>query len=335
MTDWARLALDRVPRGEPAALITMLAVEGSTPREAGTKMLIWPGGQAGTIGGGNLERLASDQARRMLGGCARFAIQDYPLGPLLAQCCGGRVRLLIERLDSVDAGWIAEATRCRDANQAFEIRTRVGVHGLHKQVAPLLDLPLDSPTVLVNGEPAQAREARPMAGDEIVEVQAAEAPSVLLFGAGHVGQAIARALEPLPFRVSWYDSRDEMANLPGVTVLEPDLLAEIAAAGANYTVIVTHDHALDYAFVSAALAGPGTGYLGVIGSRTKRARFFSRLRVDGFADEILARLTCPIGIPELHDKAPEVIAVSVATDLLLRLQASRRLKTEDAPLAGL
>jgi xanthine dehydrogenase accessory factor len=155
----------------------------------------------------------------------------------------------------------------------------------------------------------------------------ADAPRVLLFGAGPVGQAIARALEPLAFRVSWYDSREEMAALPGVEVREPDVLAEIAAAGADYTLIVTHEHALDYAFVSAALAGPGGGYLGMIGSRGKRARFFSRLADDGLGEAALARLTCPIGIPELHDRAPEVIAVSVATDLLLRLQASRRLKT--------
>ncbi len=159
---------------------------------------------------------------------------------------------------------------------------------------------------------------------------AGDAPLVLLFGAGPVGQAIARALAPLPFRVSWYDSREEMTELAGVTVLEPDVLADIAAAGGDYTLIVTHDHALDYAFVSAALAGPGTGYLGVIGSRAKRARFFSRLSDDGFSEATLSRLTCPIGIPELHDKAPEVIAVSVATDLLLRLQASRRLKSEGA-----
>jgi len=154
------------------------------------------------------------------------------------------------------------------------------------------------------------------------------APRVLLFGAGPVGQAIARALEPLPFDVSWYDSREELAALPGLEVREPDVLAEIAGAGADYTLIVTHEHALDYAFVSAALAGPGEGYLGMIGSRGKRARFFSRLAEDGLGEAAEARLSCPIGIPELHDKAPEVIAVSVAADLLLRLQASRRLKSE-------
>ena len=173
-----------------------------------------------------------------------------------------------------------------------------------------------------------------MDGDEIVESQTAAEPELLLFGAGHVGQAIARALAPLPFRVSWYDSREEMADLPGVTLLAPDIQAEIARAGGDYTLVVTHDHAIDYALVSAALAGPGLGYLGLIGSRTKRARFLARLRADGFTEATLARLTCPIGIPELHDKAPEVIAVSVAADLLLRQQANQRLAADELSPTG-
>ncbi|HWU13050.1 MAG TPA: XdhC family protein, partial [Caulobacter sp.] len=98
MSNWARSALAQLALGETVALVTILATEGSAPREAGTKMVVWAGGQAGTIGGGNLEHQAAEQARKMLLTSVHFALQDYPLGPLLAQCCGGRVRLLIERL---------------------------------------------------------------------------------------------------------------------------------------------------------------------------------------------------------------------------------------------
>jgi xanthine dehydrogenase accessory factor len=244
------------------------------------------------------------------------------------------VRLLIERIDARDVGWLADASRCRELNQTFEIRTRLAPRGLQKSVAPVGDRCDARPAVVVNGGAARAREARPMDGDEIVESQTAAEPELLLFGAGHVGQAIARALAPLPFRVSWYDSREEMADLPGVTLLAPDIQAEIARAGGDYTLVVTHDHAIDYALVSAALAGPGLGYLGLIGSRTKRARFLARLRADGFTEATLARLTCPIGIPELHDKAPEVIAVSVAADLLLRQQANQRLAADELSPTG-
>ena len=99
--------------------------------------------------------------------------------------------------------------------------------------------------------------------------------------------------------------------------------------------ILTHDHGLDYALTAAALAGGRFGYLGLIGSKTKRARFMSRLRDDGVSEAALARLTCPIGLPVLRSKAPEVIAVSVAADLLMRLEAARISNDEDVAVASL
>ena len=336
MTDWPRVALARLATGEPAALVTLLAVEGSTPRDAGTKMLVWPGGQAGTIGGGALEHQASDQARRMIaqGPASRVAIQDYPLGPFLAQCCGGRVRLMIERLDARDAGWLADADRYWRAEEPFAIHSRLDGASLTKSIGPVGG-GADGSIVTINGDPARAKGERPAVGALIIERSAPPRPVVLLFGAGHVGRAVHRALEPLPFRVFWSDCREETAEVPGVVVLPPDAQTEIAGDGAAYTLVLTHDHALDYALVSAALAGESDGYLGLIGSRTKAAKFFSRLKADGFSDKALERLTCPIGIQELKSKAPEIIAVSVAADLLLRLEASQRARLRETALAGL
>lgn len=326
MRNWARAALARLDAQDEAALVTVLATEGSAPREAGTKMVVWREGQDGTIGGGNLEYRVADQARRMLDGSqAHFAIQDYPLGPLLAQCCGGRVRLFLERLDDNSRDWLTEAARRMDAAQPFEVRTRFDPGALGKSIAPILASQDDAPAVTLAGAPASARGARPELGDELVERADAPRPPLLLFGAGHVGQAIARAFEPLPFRLFWYDSRPETAQIAGVTVLEPAEMAAKAmgAAPDAYGLVLTHDHALDYALVSAGLAGGGFGYFGVIGSKTKRARFMSRLRDDGFSETVLTRLTCPIGLPGLKSKAPEVIAVSVAADLLMRQEAAR------------
>ncbi|HRD28620.1 MAG TPA: XdhC family protein, partial [Caulobacter sp.] len=75
------------------------------PREAGARMLVGERAQSGTIGGGALEHRATDQARRMLAADRGWALQDYPLGPFLKQCCGGHVRLLLERLDGDSEGW--------------------------------------------------------------------------------------------------------------------------------------------------------------------------------------------------------------------------------------
>ena len=112
---WAATALTAVRRGEALAMVTVVAAEGSTPREAGTRMLVGERCQSGTIGGGALEHRATDQARRMLGSDRDWALQDYPLGPFLRQCCGGHVRLLLERLDSGSAGWLGEAARLETA----------------------------------------------------------------------------------------------------------------------------------------------------------------------------------------------------------------------------
>jgi xanthine dehydrogenase accessory factor len=336
MSNWARQSLTRLAEDQPVALVTILATEGSAPRDAGTKMVVWTDGQAGTIGGGNLEHQVADQARKMLLSPVCYALQDYPLGPLLAQCCGGRVRLLIERLDKIAVDWLTDAARRLDAAQPFEVRTRFNPGALTKTIAPVTALRPDGAPITLAGAPATARGARPEVGDLLVEPQDLPRPPVLLFGAGHVGQAVARAIEPLPFRLAWYDTRPETAGIPGVTVgTAAELAAAAMGAGRDaYVLVMTHDHNLDYALTSSALAGGGFGYLGLIGSDTKKARFLGRLRKDGFGDGTVARVTCPIGLPHLKNKAPEVIAVSVVADLLMRLEADRQ-SVKDHQLASL
>jgi len=322
MIDWPVIALRRIRLGEPVAMITLLAVEGSAPRGAGTRMLVWPSGQWGTVGGGNLEHQTSAQARRMLAatGAPAFAVQDYPLGPLLGQCCGGRVRLIIEALCDRDAAWLTEIERLTGSGVPVELRARLGDSGVARSAAPATNA---GPAAAINGTAVQARGAKPAAGDDLVCRTAATPSSLLLFGAGHVGRAVAQALRPLPFCLHWYDSRLDVAAETGATLATPDALRRIAAEPTPYTLVLTHDHGLDYALVLAALGGGG-GYLGLIGSRTKRARFIRRLRADGVGEEALGRLVCPIGLPTLAGKAPEVIAVSTAADLLIRLEAAAR-----------
>src|ERR1700741_5071879 len=115
MPEWITQALAAARRGEALAMVTVVGAQGSTPRELGARMLVWPDRFTGTIGGGSLERQGLDQARRLLGqGVRRHALQDYPLGPLLGQCCGGHVRLLVERLDAESLAWLEPAARARE-----------------------------------------------------------------------------------------------------------------------------------------------------------------------------------------------------------------------------
>lgn len=157
-----------------------------------------------------------------------------------------------------------------------------------------------------------------------------------LYGAGHVGQAVVRALERLSCSVQWIDEREtvngshaalwhqlqststqasEQVRIQAVCV--DSVVAEVkhAPAGSAF-LVMTHSHDLDLEIVKAVLNRNDYAYLGLIGSATKRARFEHRLRDLGFRDEQLSTLTCPIGVPGLKGKEPEVIAVSVAAQLL-------------------
>ncbi len=171
----------------------------------------------------------------------------------------------------------------------------------------LLDLARASPTLLATIEAGKA------------EAEAAY-PTVLVFGAGHTGQALARALAPLPLRTLVIDGRaDRLADLPEGTARRRAAIpeAEVAAAppGSAF-VVATHDHALDFLIASAALARRDATYVGMIGSATKRESFRRHLASEGRAGEI-ERLVLPIGGSAIRDKRPEVIAALVAAELLV------------------
>lgn len=150
-----------------------------------------------------------------------------------------------------------------------------------------------------------------------------------LYGAGHVGRAIVRALAPLPVHVTWIDEREE--EFAAATALgEPTaarvervcidtLEAEVrhAPPGAFYLVL-THQHDLDLRITEAILRRGDFAYLGLIGSKTKRQRFVHRFEERGVAAEAIARITCPIGVPGIEGKEPEVIAAAVVAQLLQR-----------------
>ncbi|MDP1901880.1 MAG: xanthine dehydrogenase accessory protein XdhC [Rubrivivax sp.] len=143
-----------------------------------------------------------------------------------------------------------------------------------------------------------------------------------LYGAGHVGRAVVRLLATLPCRVQWIDERESEfpAEAPPPHIeprcVEP-VQAEVASAppGAFYLVL-THSHALDLALAQAILARGDFGWFGLIGSRTKRASFEHRLHERGFDAALIERIRCPIGLPGIAGKEPEVIALAVVAQML-------------------
>lgn len=271
--------------GQPALVVRVHAIRGSTPREAGVRMLVGGGEHSGevlgTIGGGHLEWQAIDLARKALAEAhsAKQPLaawqQTFALGPTLGQCCGGSVDLAFEPLtDATQQAWALPPPR-------FHLE---------------------------------------------------------LHGAGHVGQAIARLLADIDCTVRWVDERADTAetcgaDAPGLptpqalAALPPHIQfvsteqaeAEVADAppGACHLVL-THRHDLDLRIIHAVLQRGDFAFAGLIGSQTKRAKFLHRLQAMGVSNDAIARLTCPIGLPELPGKEPAVIAISVVAQLLQR-----------------
>jgi xanthine dehydrogenase accessory factor len=151
--------------------------------------------------------------------------------------------------------------------------------------------------------------------------QEARRMPVALFGGGHVGRAIVRALEPLPVRVHWIDSRDEIfpEGLPPHVVAEHSAPVEAAVrdiAAGSRVLIMSFSHAEDLEIVAACLKRDDLPFIGLIGSKSKWGTFRHQLEARGFAAEAIARVTCPIGVPGVVGKEPEVIAAAVAAQLM-------------------
>jgi xanthine dehydrogenase accessory factor len=311
---WIDAARTHLSHHAALVRVTVTALRGSAPREAGASMLVDAGGTVGTIGGGRLEWHAVSLARELL--CdpraAPVRIAELILGPELGQCCGGRVELWLERLTRNDVHWLEDAARRLRTEPGFAIASEF-VDGVvtHR---------------LLRSSFAGAAAVRIERGTRervtLFELPRPRRPDLWIFGAGHVGQALVRLLAELAlFEITWIDSRAEFlpGSLPeGVTpqvCADPAELAVCAPAGTRF-VVMTHDHALDYELCRVILARANPSWLGLIGSASKSARFKSRLARDGLSRETVSGLICPIGVPGIPSKLPGAIAVAIAAQLL-------------------
>jgi xanthine dehydrogenase accessory factor len=317
MTTWGTIARFIDAQGG-AALVTLAQAQGSSPREVGARMVVAPDGTfTGTIGGGALEWGALAEAQALLGrDGAMMKKLDKALGPDLGQCCGGRVLLTIEKFGAADREAVATLAKAEGAGVLTTIAT-VGSDGrLLRRAGELADSP-----------------AYETCADGTVRERFGEEPTAFyLFGAGHVGRALTVALAPLPFSVTWMDTRPGAipaqfpVNVTAITQGDPVELLARAPDGA-FVAVMTHSHALDLDLVIAALRADRFAYVGLIGSATKRARFTSAMRKMGMADATVDRLVCPIGLTTIQDKAPAAIAASVAAQVLIAREALQARKT--------
>jgi xanthine dehydrogenase accessory factor len=344
--NWLAAITSLLEEGTPGVLITVAAVQGSAPREPGAKMLVTRTAQLDTIGGGHLEMRACEIARDMLNMSAALPastrrLARFPLGPSLGQCCGGMVHLAFERLDGANAAYYASlAERTRDRQDSWRIVPLDAGRpaSLHDETGSCIagsQLPLpgrfdrERPTHLVKDN----------AGNHwLIDACRAHRPHLVLFGAGHVGAALVRALADLPCHVTWVDEREDIfpdavpANVKVDITDTPEAVVDAVPADSSF-IVMTHSHALDQRLAEAILRRTGAGWFGLIGSKTKRLQFEHRLRERGIADQRLPDMVCPIGLPGIAGKAPAVIAASVCAQLLQVWEAAQLRHEHDADLA--
>ena len=262
--EWIKALSQLESDATPAVMITVVEERGSTPRNAGAKMVVCDESRFDTIGGGHLEYKAIKIARQMLEQKqSQPRLERFSLGASLGQCCGGATTLLFE--------------------------------------------PLHTDTV-----------------------------QITLFGAGHVGRALIPVLASLPCKIRWVDARDDEfpETLPeGVEkVVNEFPVDEVEESPADsYFIVMTHNHQLDQELSEAILERNDFRYFGLIGSNTKRNKFINRLKAKGFGDELIERMTFPMGIPEVKGKLPAEIAVSVAGEVIAHYNAAFGCEKQTTP----
>lgn len=251
MWDWIGKANELNRLGRQFALVTVVETKGSAPRDAGAKMIVLADGVFhGTIGGGQLEHLAIEDAVQALAESAS-GTKRYPLCFRAGQCCGGGVEIYIEL---------------------------VGI-----------------------------------------------SPQLYIFGAGHVGQALARIMMGTPFRVHLVDERTEWIDLPeqNMPIDAIDRHRECPKKFLNqlkternwtYVVVMTHDHFIDLDLIGQLAEMPAK-FIGMIGSKNKWEKFTQRLVHLGVNQDAISRIECPVGL-HLGGKTPAEISISIAARLL-------------------
>lgn len=330
---------------QPFVRLVVVDTAGSAPRGPGAAMLVTHDTTSGTIGGGQLEFEAIAHARRLLKANEieptewLRSLHVWPLGPALGQCCGGTVKLLFERYSRNE---IAHISSLSIETEADDTAHTVLAHPI-RSGEPLTICNMTSETDPVSRSGPNfvaerlsgarvAEAALLQSGDDnlgyFVEPIARGDVPLFIYGAGHVGRAIVRIASDLDFDIHWVDTHDERfpkelsPKVQRVVARDPSIIAQAAPDGA-FHVVLTYSHALDLAICHALLAKSTFGFLGLIGSQTKRTRFRKRLLEAGISRPALAGLTCPIGIGGLRGKEPATIAVSIVAQLIERLEFVR------------
>ena len=297
MNSWLHTLLKQLDAGTSSVLVMIAHIRGSAPREQGAYMVVDEQGFCGSIGGGALEYQALQIARSLLENPSDRGFErtwrDIALGPNLGQCCGGHVTLLFE---SYAPSLLPHMTALSQGEGSI----------LHAQSSDELPIICDKTANLYDAKTRSYSSAKLQSRDHLY-----------IYGAGHVGRALMDVTAGLQLQRFWVDddkSRfpEKIANdIEKVIARDMSLIANHAPAN-SYHIVLTYSHQLDEEIVRAILHKNEFLQLGLIGSRTKAARFKNRFAKEGLSTSVIERMICPIGLMDITSKKPEHVALSIA-----------------------
>lgn len=302
-------------RGERVVFCAVVEAEGSAPRQAGAKMAVLSDGTTvGTVGGGAVEQEAIMLSHTLLrqGGTA---VRHFALHPAeqnaLDMVCGGGVTLIFCCIcpeDEENRRLLRRWLELEKADETYYFR--FSNHAAEKTLRLL------EPQELLH----ETSPGTTSWDGEVYWEKLTRARRVLLFGGGHVGQALVPVLASVGFRVWVFDERAEIArqeNFPAaerVSCCSFSNIADGTVEKDDYVVVMTPGHQSDYEILRQILSAKAS-YIGCIGSRRKAATVRERLLAAGFAEEEIARIHSPIGLA-IGAQTPEEIAVSIAAEMI-------------------
>ncbi len=313
--DWVQHAIHTAQADEKGVLVFVARHYGSTPRDKGCWMFIRSDVSLGTLGGGEVERVVEAAARDMIAARRTWTrvYEKFLLGPDMGQCCGGGMEVVFEPVDQASIQWLEAAETCLKTDEPGFV---VIACNTPDQLPTINRAPLSDKV----GE-ADGVHIQPL-GDE--------RPVLVIYGGGHVARAFAGIAAQLPIRLKIVDDRQneldlvpKAANVETVFMEYPMAHAAALDASTTAVLVMTYSHALDYRLCLELLKNEDLTYVGLIGSKSKGARFRRRFEQDdGLSSEEIARLVSPIGNGMVRGKEPGLIALASLSEIMAVLEQS-------------
>lgn len=322
---------DCMKAGDDVVLVTIIAGSGSTPREAGARMVVTRNGlRNGTIGGGAVEYRSQQIAAEILKEKKSFE-KGFKLKPNqvedLGMICGGDVVVYFQYISAGDEKTLGLIdtilTLLKQDEDSWVITDITGETawsmGAYSKSAGMIGLPLT------------AQEAEPLLKSSAVQAQVGgrryyaepltRSGKVLIFGGGHVAQELVPVLSHIGFRCLVMDDREEFASRTLFPQADEIVLGDfqkitdfVTITENDYVIVMTRGHAHDYTVQEQVLRFPSV-YVGVIGSRSKVAAVSARLREAGIPQAVIEKIHAPIGL-DIKAETPAEIAISIAGELV-------------------